>query len=116
MSKQSSLELQALALSELKTHRSEKWRSFPTDVLPLPVAEMDFPVAEPIRRILREMVDTSDLGYLGPIPELGRAFSGFAERRWGWKAAAAGLLRSGRGTGDGVDPAGRGIRGGIGRP
>jgi cystathionine beta-lyase len=89
MSKQSSLELQALALSELKTHRSEKWRSFPTDVLPLPVAEMDFPVAEPIRRILREMVDTSDLGYLGPIPELGRAFSGFAERRWGWKADAA---------------------------
>jgi len=70
-------------------HRSEKWRSFPEDVLPLPVAEMDFPVAEPIRQILREMVDTSDLGYLGPIPELGRAFSGFAERRWGWKADAA---------------------------
>jgi cystathionine beta-lyase len=76
MSKQSILELQALALSELRTHRSEKWRSFPEDVLPLPVAEMDFPVAEPIRQILREMVDTSDLGYLGPIPELGRAFSG----------------------------------------
>ena len=89
MSKKSSLELQALALSELKTHRSEKWRSFPEDVLPLPVAEMDFPVAEPIRRILREMVDASDLGYLGPIPEIGRAFSGFAERRWGWKADAA---------------------------
>ena len=89
MSKQIGLELQALALSELRTHRSEKWRSFPQDVLPLPVAEMDFPVAEPIRQILREMVDTSDLGYLGPIPELGRAFSGFAERRWGWKADAA---------------------------
>ena len=89
MSEKSGFELRALDLSELKTHRSEKWRSFPADVLPLPVAEMDFPVAEPIRRILREMVDTSDLGYLGPIPELGRAFSGFAERRWGWKADAA---------------------------
>ena len=89
MSEKSGFELRALDLSELKTHRSEKWRSFPEDVLPLPVAEMDFPVAEPIRRILREMVETSDLGYLGPIPELGRAFSGFAERRWGWKADAA---------------------------
>ena len=89
MSEKSGFELRALDLSELKTHRSEKWRSFPADVLPLPVAEMDFPVAEPIRRILREMVETSDLGYLGPIPELGRAFSGFAERRWGWKADVA---------------------------
>ena len=77
-------ELRALNLSELQTHRSEKWRSFPKDVLPLPVAEMDFQVAEPIRQTLREMVDRSDLGYLGPIPEMGVAFAGFAQRRWGW--------------------------------
>lgn len=77
-------ELRALNLSELQTHRSEKWRSFPKDVIPLPVAEMDFQVAEPIRQTLREMVDRSDLGYLGPIPELGVAFAGFAQRRWGW--------------------------------
>jgi cystathionine beta-lyase len=89
MSEQSSFELSALALSELRTHRSEKWRSFASDVLPLPVAEMDFPVAQPIRDVLREMVEHSDLGYLGPIPELGRAFAGFTERRWGWKADAA---------------------------
>jgi cystathionine beta-lyase len=77
-------ELRALNLSELQTHRSEKWRSFPKDVLPLPVAEMDFQVADPIRQTLREMVDRSDLGYLGPIPEMGVAFAGFAQRRWGW--------------------------------
>lgn len=77
-------ELRALHLSELQTHRSEKWRSFPKDVLPLPVAEMDFPVAEPIRQTLREMIDQSDLGYLGAIPEMGMAFAGFAQRRWGW--------------------------------
>jgi cystathionine beta-lyase len=77
-------ELRALNLSELQTHRSEKWRSFPKDVLPLPVAEMDFQVADPIRQTLREMVDHSDLGYLGPIPEMGAAFAGFAQRRWGW--------------------------------
>ena len=89
MSEQSGFELRALALSELRTHRSEKWRSFPSDVLPLPVAEMDFPVAQPIRDVLSEMVSHSDLGYLCPIPELGKAFSGFAHRRWGWKADAA---------------------------
>jgi cystathionine beta-lyase len=79
-------DLRALDLSELQTHRSEKWRAFPKDVLPLPVAEMDFPVADPIRQVLREMIDHSDLGYLGSIPEMGTAFAGFAKRRWGWSA------------------------------
>lgn len=71
-------------LAELHTHRSEKWRAFPQDVLPLPVAEMDFPVAEPIRALLSEMVAKSDLGYLGPIPELGLGFKKFAAERWNW--------------------------------
>jgi len=72
-------------LSVLQTHRSEKWRGFAKDVLPLPVAEMDFPVAEPIRAILTELVATSDLGYLGPIPELGLGFKKFAQERWNWE-------------------------------
>ena len=71
-------------LAELHTHHSEKWRAFPQDVLPLPVAEMDFPVAEPIKAILTEMVAHSDLGYLGPIPELGLGFKKFAAERWNW--------------------------------
>lgn len=73
-----------LSLEELSTHRSEKWRAFPPDVIPLPVAEMDFPVAEPIKKLLHSMVENSDMGYLGPIPELGLAFSGFAKMRWDW--------------------------------
>ena len=72
-------------LSVLQTHRSEKWRGFAKDVLPLPVAEMDFPVAEPIRAILTELVANSDLGYLGPIPELGLGFKKFAKERWNWE-------------------------------
>lgn len=86
MSSKEIIQLRAHDLSELRTHRSEKWRAFPADVLPLPVAEMDFPVAEPIRNTLREMIDKSDLGYLGAIPEMGKAFSAFATKRWGWKA------------------------------
>lgn len=71
-------------LAELQKHRSEKWRGFSTDILPLPVAEMDFPVAHPIREILAEMISTSDMGYLGSIPEMGTSFAGFAKRRWHW--------------------------------
>jgi cystathionine beta-lyase len=76
------------SLAELQTHRSEKWRAFSNDILPLPVAEMDLPVAQPIREILSEMVAKSDLGYLGPIPELGESFAGFAKRRWRWNVNA----------------------------
>ena len=72
-------------LSELLTHKSEKWRAFPNDVLPLPVAEMDFPVAQPIRDLLSEMIAKSDLGYIGPIPELGKGFAHFAGNRWNWE-------------------------------
>jgi cystathionine beta-lyase len=85
MSSKDFMHLRAHELSELRTHRSQKWREFPADVLPLPVAEMDFPVAEPIRNTLRNMIDKSDLGYLGAIPEMGKAFSAFATHRWGWK-------------------------------
>lgn len=64
---------------------SSKWRRFPEDVLPMHVAEMDFDVAEPIREKLSEMLKVSDLGYLGPLPELGPAFEKFALERWGWQ-------------------------------
>lgn len=76
--------VQALDLSQLRTHHSEKWRGFEKDVLPLPVAEMDFPIAEPIRALLQEMVAKSDLGYLGAVPELPEGFAKFARERWGW--------------------------------
>lgn len=79
------MKLEALSLSEMRTHRSEKWRGFPSDVLPLFVAEMDFPLAKPIQDQLLQMVTHSDLGYLGSIPELGKAFSGFAKRHWNWE-------------------------------
>jgi len=72
-------------LSELQTRSSVKWREYASNVLPLPVAEMDFPVAEPIRNKLIGMISSSDLGYLGPIPELGLGFQKFASGRWGWE-------------------------------
>lgn len=76
--------VQAPSLAKLLTHHSEKWRGFDRDVLPLPVAEMDFPVADPIRAVLAEMVAQSDLGYLGSVPELAAGFAKFASERWNW--------------------------------
>ena len=77
-------EVKAPDLASLLEHKSEKWTGFARDVLPLPVAEMDFPVAEPIKKLLHEMVDASDLGYLGNIPEMGTSFAHFAQERWNW--------------------------------
>ena len=42
---------------------SYKWRTYPDDVLPLWVADMDFLSPEPVRRALREVVDHSVFGY-----------------------------------------------------
>jgi cystathionine beta-lyase len=73
------------SLAELRNRRSAKWRSFEKDVLPLPVAEMDYPIAKPIQEVLLDMVKRSDLGYGGIIPELPKAFEKFAKRRWNWQ-------------------------------
>ena len=77
--------LSALPLAQLQQRKSAKWREFPADVLPLPVAEMDFEIAKPIRDVLSQMIGGSDTGYLGPIPELGINFAKFAKARWGWE-------------------------------
>ncbi|GAA2996289.1 MalY/PatB family protein [Streptosporangium longisporum] len=79
------------SLAELRRRRSAKWRTFPDDVLPLPVAEMDFPLAEPIARALREAVDRSDTGYAAPTRDLADAVSGYARRTWDWKIDTDGV-------------------------
>ncbi|MGI8668146.1 MAG: MalY/PatB family protein [Jatrophihabitans sp.] len=71
-------------LDVLRRRRSAKWHSYPADVLPLTVAELDFALAEPIRAVLRQALDSSDTGYARPAPELGTALSSFAAQRWGW--------------------------------
>jgi cystathionine beta-lyase len=78
-------EVRALTLSELRKRKSVKWRHFASDVLPLPVAEMDFPTAPKIKAALTDMVERSDTGYLGPFPELFDAFANFSAKRWGWQ-------------------------------
>jgi cystathionine beta-lyase len=77
-------ELPVDSLDVLRQRRSEKWQTYPADVLPLTVAEMDFALAAPIADALREAVERSDTGYAMAAPELCRALAGFAARRWSW--------------------------------
>jgi cystathionine beta-lyase len=83
--------IQAVSLSELHKRHSSKWRRFDADVLPMHVAEMDFQIADAIRDRIVIMVTESDLGYLGPVPEVAEAFEGFAAKRWGWQIDKAQL-------------------------
>ncbi|WLP88579.1 aminotransferase class I/II-fold pyridoxal phosphate-dependent enzyme [Gordonia sp. NB41Y] len=74
-------------LAELRRRTSEKWRTYPDDVLPLFVAEMDYPLAPVVAEAMIEQIRTDDLGYAGSAGAAGEAFAGFAHRRWGWTVA-----------------------------
>ena len=76
--------LSVAPLAKLQARTSAKWRDFPHDVLPLPVAEMDYEIALPIREKLIEMISESDTGYLGGMPELAESLAFFAKSRWNW--------------------------------
>ncbi|GAA3164632.1 MalY/PatB family protein [Nonomuraea roseoviolacea] len=85
--------LTARTTEELRRRRSVKWREFPPDVLPMRIAEMDTPLAEPVAEALIAAVGRGDTGYAmaGTLPE---AFAGFAARQYGWHpdATAARLV------------------------
>jgi cystathionine beta-lyase len=75
--------LEQLRLAELRRRTSTKWREHPPDVLPLWVAEMDVPLAEPVQRVLHDAVARGDTGYPAGTG-YAEALAAFAARRWGW--------------------------------
>jgi len=80
----------AIDESALRTRRSAKWTLYPPTVLPAWVAEMDFPLADPIRLALHAAVDAGDTGYASPT-DLGEAFAAWAGDRWGWRLPGSGV-------------------------
>lgn len=68
---------------ERQPRTSAKWSAYPQDVLPLWVAEMDYPLAPSIAAALHSAIDRSDTGYrwAGDLPE---ALAEFTARRLGW--------------------------------
>lgn len=61
-----------------------KWRTHPDDVLPMWVAEMDVPLAEPVVRAVTDALARGDTGYAAGSA-FAEALAGFADERWGWK-------------------------------
>lgn len=76
-------EIETPSLEDLRTRTSEKWATYPPDVLPAWVAEMDFALASPIRSALVEAIERGDTGYPHPGPLFDR-FVAFAQARFGW--------------------------------
>jgi cystathionine beta-lyase len=80
---------QADPIELLRRRTSEKWGAHPADVLPMFVAEMDYPLAPAIAAALHAAVDRSDTGYVNPRDAGAReAFAAFAREAWGWSPDA----------------------------
>jgi cystathionine beta-lyase len=77
------------SLSSAELHRSSgvKWQLFGEDVLPAWVADMDFPVAPPVHRAIRDLVGRHDLGYhIVPLsPRLRDALVSRMAERFSWQ-------------------------------
>lgn len=71
----------------LRSRRSEKWHTYPPDILPAWVAEMDFPIAAPIQHELRRFVDAGDVGYPIALTDTGLAevFCDRMDESFGWR-------------------------------
>ncbi|MDN5745984.1 MAG: aminotransferase class I/II-fold pyridoxal phosphate-dependent enzyme [Nocardioidaceae bacterium] len=76
--------LEELTLEQLRERTSMKWRTYPADVLPLWVAEMDVRPAAPVAAALKQAIDSGDTGYPAGTG-YAEEFAAFAARRWGWR-------------------------------
>lgn len=78
-----SFDVDAIDLGLLRERQSAKYQVYPADVIPAWVAEMDFPLAEPVASALHAAIERSDTGYRSALG-VGEALSAFATSRWGW--------------------------------
>ena len=69
-------------------------RGKPADVLPLWVADMDFPAPQPVLDRLREMVEHGIFGYSDVKDEYYDAVAGWFARRHGWRPEAEWLVKT----------------------
>jgi cystathionine beta-lyase len=62
-----------------------KWMWYPKDVLPMWVADMDFPAPKPILNTLHQAVDHGVLGYELPSMALKQTVAARMDKLYGWK-------------------------------
>ncbi|MCG7208096.1 MalY/PatB family protein [Streptomyces arenae] len=75
--------LRALTLDRLRRRTSMKWRTYPQDVLPVWVAEMDVPLARAVVRAVTDAMELGDTGYPAGTA-YAEALAAFAAKRWDW--------------------------------
>ena len=63
---------------------SAKWNWYPSDVIPMWVADMDFRVAEPITRALSNRIAHGVFGYEMPSDALRQAIVAWLKARYAW--------------------------------
>jgi cystathionine beta-lyase len=80
------MDFDSLELAALRRRLGEKWTTYPDDVLAAWVADMDFPVAEPLRRLFAGMLEHTDFGYpVNPtVRDLPAVFAQRMQSRFGW--------------------------------
>jgi cystathionine beta-lyase len=73
---------------------SSKWFKYDADVLPLWVADMDFPSPEPVVRALRERVEHGVFGYGHQleVTELHEVFADRLHKRYGWRVSPEAIV------------------------
>jgi cystathionine beta-lyase len=79
--------IDSLTAAEMRRSSRVKWRLFGDDVLPAWVADMDFPVAPPIHRAIRDLVGRHDFGYhMVPLsPKLRATLVSRMAERFSWQ-------------------------------
>lgn len=77
---------------ERRRSDSVKWGLYGEDVLPLWVADMDFPSPEPVIRALRERVEHGVFGYGMPPQELGEVVVERLHRLYDWQVSPEALF------------------------
>jgi cysteine-S-conjugate beta-lyase len=75
-----------------RSSESNKWHKFPPDVLPLWVADMDFPSPEPVIKALRARVEHGFFGYGVEQPEFHEVLCDRLLKRYGWKVPPEALV------------------------
>ena len=88
-----SIDLHALTPDQLRARRTLKWTAFPADVLPMWVAELDFPVCRAVSAALSRAVAAESFGYPSPVvqAELAEALTTWQAQQHGWAIDPAGV-------------------------
>lgn len=84
--------LLSLSSTELRARQSLKWRTYPADVLPMWVAEMDVAMHPAVRDTILAAIDRGDTGYPHGTA-YAEAYAAMAHARWNWTVDVAVQMR-----------------------